>query len=70
MFFENVDLYLCLLKDNTSWHYPMKSEMGSSCVSATSWNIFMKLIKNKSDSDISDLRENDGPQKIGGYVYI
>ena len=47
-------------KYGASWHDLVTSEMGSSCVSTITWNIYVKLIKNEADSIISDIREQYG----------
>ena len=69
MFFEHVNPYLRLFKNGSSWHDFLTFEMGSSYVSAISWNIY-EIDKNKADSIISDVKKNDGPQKLGWSLYI
>ena len=56
MFFEHVDPSLQLLKNGMSWHDLVTSNISFSVVSAISWKIFMKLIKNEADSTISDVK--------------
>ena len=66
MFLEH-DPYLQLLKNGASWHDLATSNMGPSSVSAITWSN-MKSIENESDSTISDVKENYGPQKLGWYA--
>ena len=65
MFWEHDNPYFQLLKTEASWHDLVTSKMESSYVSAITWNIYMKLIKNEADSIFSDTKENDGLQKNG-----
>ena len=58
------------LKYGAYWHDMVTSTMGSSCVSATRWTIYVKLIKKNLILSFKTSRKIMGHNKLGWSVYF